>query len=597
MNKTPFIFLSIAFILTALFASSSPFYIKKVSAQNSHISKNQLYHKPLQLNVLGEETRRILAVNTTPTPAPKKLDTIKVIDSLVGLMFGIEKLPTPRPPRFLSVTPTQTDTPPSPSTEPENSAPTVLNIEDLAKWGLPPPIAEDNKEYQGNEIVSKMGVPGYESLYKKLKDQTSFGNPAKELLAAEKKLGSSTIPYLTTTWLWFENDFKGGIPPDNYQINCHDNPSLQNVGTFCPNKRVNAQDKNTMLQIAGYQAFDRAADNHFIKAFTKCYGANANPAPIMKRVYERSNNAAYSYRRYLSQTDKDLVQTFSKQIDSATINDIARNKDELNDRRKQFFTLLLGKDPCMVIALNSEEVNEGDLIRCIKNTSCGWAGYVRQRKQHLSNMVAALYKFDQGTIPGEPTIGINPPVSSGGTAVGCDAAGTQITIQGTQRASLNRRDKCMKPTMLIIHWTVGWISAETTLGVLNDRGLSCHFATDQNKQLQALSFYKDKVERSACALGYNDSSISNEISGDSFDSIYNNPNHPRYTNLMKSTAQALQSSCRVMKQYNIPISQVYGHYQLTPGKSDPGSAYLTYFKQRLAPMLNNNCTISNSNTL
>ena len=80
---------------------------------------------------------------------------------------------------------------------------------------------------------------------------------------------------------------------------------------------------------------------------------------------------------------------------------------------------------------------------------------------------------------------------------------------------------------------------------------------------------------------YNDASINLEITGSYFDAIIANPGNPYYNQLMQETKNTLDIVCWAIKQYNIAPNQVYGHFQLYPGKIDPGQQYLNYFINRV----------------
>jgi N-acetyl-anhydromuramyl-L-alanine amidase AmpD len=200
----------------------------------------------------------------------------------------------------------------------------------------------------------------------------------------------------------------------------------------------------------------------------------------------------------------------------------------------------------------------------------------------LSNMIAALYLFDTNSSSltanstGPGTTNQAPQKS------GCPAGTESILAPDATFKHINWSDICIKPSMIVIHYSDFWGDANATLNVLDQRQLGCQFATDDGKQLQALYMYKDKVERAACVQDYNNFSINNEITGTNFDAIYKDPGNPKYATLMKETDKAIKSTCWQMKQYNIGVDQVYGHLELNPGrKVDPGKEYINYFRNRL----------------
>lgn len=77
--------------------------------------------------------------------------------------------------------------------------------------------------------------------------------------------------------------------------------------------------------------------------------------------------------------------------------DISPNVDFFSEKG-QFFSLLVGKDPNMVIAFNSSAVSDDDLVAALKAGGCAYQYICAENKQLLSNMVAALYLIDGGTL-------------------------------------------------------------------------------------------------------------------------------------------------------------------------------------------------------
>jgi hypothetical protein len=97
-----------------------------------------------------------------------------------------------------------------------------------------------------------------------------------------------------------------------------------------------------------------------------------------------------------------------------------------------------------------------------------------------------------------------------------------------------------------------------------------------------MQMYPDVEQLSWCAGGnYNVHSINFEISGVYFDEVINNPNHARYEELVARSDRAIDIACWAIRQYGIDPQEVYGHYEIQEGKSDPGPAYLAYFKNRV----------------
>ena len=173
----------------------------------------------------------------------------------------------------------------------------------------------------------------------------------------------------------------------------------------------------------------------------------------------------------------------------------------------------------------------------------------------------------------------------------CPDESQVIKIPNSSYQLLDYRGGCIKPTMIVIHWSGAWTDVYATFNTLNQRQLACQLATDKNITLQSQNFYKDQVQRGACVGGYNDFVLNNEITGSYFDDVYDVPNHPNYKTLEITTEKALASTCFMMKQYNIPITQIFGHFQLNDGKSDPGANYLNDFIDNIQKKIDNGTCI------
>lgn len=136
-----------------------------------------------------------------------------------------------------------------------------------------------------------------------------------------------------------------------------------------------------------------------------------------------------------------------------------------------------------------------------------------------------------------------------------------------------RRDGiCITPTMIIMHWSAGTNDNPDgnlrTYETLVARNLSCQLATDTDDVWLMERFFEKQVEFSQCAGEWNTNSISNEMAGRYFT---DNPPPPNLDEL----ELAYDATCRIMKQYDIPWSQIYGHYQVpNSGKIDPGKEFL-----------------------
>lgn len=248
----------------------------------------------------------------------------------------------------------------------------------------------------------------------------------KSLLAAEKDVstkGFSVIPYLTTAWIWFENGQSGW--PDPYSINCNETPLLSEVASYCNSRN---------FQIGGYQV--AAKEQQYINTYNKVH-PGADVRTVMQQVAENSKNAirnSWSYKHASQQ--KGLVAQYlsNGQVPTtASINDISPRSPlySSGNQKSQFYTLLLGKDPKMIIALNSSAVSEGDLVRGLKNcdgcqkpatpqdpNNCTYRYICNTEEVLLASMVEALRQIDgagTGGQPGQPGVSgspVEPPADS-----------------------------------------------------------------------------------------------------------------------------------------------------------------------------------------
>ena len=172
---------------------------------------------------------------------------------------------------------------------------------------------------------------------------------------------------------------------------------------------------------------------------------------------------------------------------------------------------------------------------------------------------------------------------------------------------------CITPTMIVIHWSGGWDNDDAndrTWNTLVTRNLACQLGSDANDTTLMQPFYETQVEFPWCASAFNTFSINNEIGGGFLkrsggETIVDirftdekgypsrlppgNPNKPRQrifpTKLVFD--HAIDATCVIMKQYNIPWSQIYGHYHVPgAGKSDPGKEFL---EDWFIPTIKNKC--------
>lgn len=247
--------------------------------------------------------------------------------------------------------------------------------------GLPNPVAD--------------GTNGYLTLKNKIEANSNALWATKQLLEGEKiykSKGGNIIPYLTTAWIWFENGASSW--PDPYEINCNDDRAgyYSEVSFFC---------NSNNFQVAGYQAAGRKSD--YIQVFSRLY-SDSDFRSIMQNVIDNSYHASKNKWNYKDNgQNKGLITRYlaDKSIfASLTLNDISPNGNFF-DEKAQFFTLILGKDPKMAVALNSYAVNSGFLNQLKNaNDSKKLYGYIGNREvQLISNMIAALYMIDTGSLP------------------------------------------------------------------------------------------------------------------------------------------------------------------------------------------------------
>lgn len=265
--------------------------------------------------------------------------------------------------------PTVSEEEPKPSEEEPSGEP--LEKPNFSAWGLPNPTTQ-----------------GVADLKAQIEDDERATWAVKALLAGEKKAidkGMDVIPYLTTGWIWFENG--SAAWPDPYEINCNDNRSgyYSEVSIICTVSNY---------QVAGYQA--AAQSSQYVSLFTKFYEPE-DLSEVIKRVASDSKNAIRPQWNYNdSGQQKGVNKQYITQLGSVKMGDISPNVDFFSEKG-QYFTLLAGKDPTMVIALNSFAVSESDLISSLRS-GCAYGYICSEEKQVLANMVGALYELDGGTL-------------------------------------------------------------------------------------------------------------------------------------------------------------------------------------------------------
>lgn len=253
--------------------------------------------------------------------------------------------------------------------------------------GALPPMKAPNYAALGLPQPVTSGTNGVDALIKQITANARAVWTINELLSAEKTVlskdpGLLQNPYLITAWLWFENG--ASAYPDIYEINCNDTDSLSQVSVMC---------NSTNFQIAGYQVSGHKTQ--FLSYYNKYFAASQLPG-VLQKVIDNSTAASRPQWSYLNADQKKgllkYLQGGSGVPNSLSINDISSGNDLLSDERKQFFTLILGKNPLMVVLLNSTTVN--GLADSLKagGTIYGYIG--ESQKQLISNMLQALYKYD-----------------------------------------------------------------------------------------------------------------------------------------------------------------------------------------------------------
>jgi len=163
---------------------------------------------------------------------------------------------------------------------------------------------------------------------------------------------------------------------------------------------------------------------------------------------------------------------------------------------------------------------------------------------------------------------------------------------------------CITPTMIVIHWSGGWDNEDAndrTYDTLVTRNLACQLGSDADDTTLMQPFYETQVEFPWCASAFNTFSINNEVGGGFVSTTRNPPVDIRFTDKKGHPSRlppgnpykpgqkifpqksvfdhAVDATCVIMKQYNIPWNQIYGHYHVPgSGAEDPGKKFLeTWF--------------------
>jgi len=199
--------------------------------------------------------------------------------------------------------------------------------------------------------------------------------------------------------------------------------------------------------------------------------------------------------------------------------------------------------------------------------------------------------------------GSTPVTIPGGGLVSCEADSLRVMVPNTSYKKVQQSKGCTKPSMIVIHWSGAWSTAEATYNQMNvwktfngqTYQTGCQFATDTTHQLQMQDFWASSAIWGYCVGGdENEISINDEITGLNFDAVVTDsleldPANPRYADLKAESDRSIATTCWALKQYNIPKSNIIGHlespYGKSVGKPDPGKKYIQYYRKRV----NNEC--------
>lgn len=316
------------------------------------------------------------------------------------------------------------------------------------------------------------------------------------------------------------------------------------------------------------------------------FESNSNPAAANDTCQEAGGTMDYSIGLFqinlLAHCSSDLLQNFS---------DAGYSGPAFNARQVfQYTTDDRGRDvplmPCKILKPDLLAQCKTAMLNPVNNIKKAAAMSGKGQNWNAWSTWPKAFACEN---TGSETIPTPPP----GQTANCPDNSQKIMVPGTTYQHLNQYHYCIVPKMVVIHWSAAWTTAQATFDVLNKRDRSCQFATDANTSLQMLDFYQTKVRQGWCVGGsWNDVSISIEISGAYFDDVIKevpgkpgqydlNEQHFRYETLKAETDRAMALTCWSLKQYNIPKTEIYGHYELNSGKIDAGKNYGTYFKQRV----------------
>ncbi len=195
---------------------------------------------------------------------------------------------------------------------------------------------------------------------------------------------------------------------------------------------------------------------------------------------------------------------------------------------------------------------------------------------------------------GGPGGGPGPGTEPGGGVYNLDCgedSGAEIMVQAGSFPVVKklltgpgRSGYCIIPTKITIHWSGGWTNNDVTYNTLVERGLSCQIGTDQDGSVQQWQQMWEKKAELAYCVGGNENNycLNNEMVGAWFIPPGTSPTKPEEKSPSEAEIQSsVNSTCFMMKQYHIPYTQIFGHYELRPGKNDPGVEFLDYFINRV----------------
>ncbi len=159
------------------------------------------------------------------------------------------------------------------------------------------------------------------------------------------------------------------------------------------------------------------------------------------------------------------------------------------------------------------------------------------------------------------------------------------------------KDTNIVPRYIILHWDGRpekpydkWLSTGTWFGLGSTK--SAHFGVGIDGVGQFLPMFVDSVKQSKAADNWtmDAQSINIEIAGRNFNAIVTGEaNEEMRVTIETVTNLALELVLKLMNQYNIPIENLVGHYQILNGKVDPGDLWLQeYFLPKLRDKLEDN---------